>query len=125
MTITLDAITLPDDLIWIDEYAYSPVKQTQSIAVDGTLIIEAAAQLKGRPITLQGGTDYAWIDKATLEALRAKQYQAGLSMTLTLRGTAFNVLFAHPDGLDAKAIIDYSNPDSTDFYTLTLKFIEV
>jgi len=125
MTITLDAITLPADLIWSDEYAHTPVKQSVSTAVDGTLIVEAAAQTKGRPITLQGGRDFAWIDRATLEAVRAKQYQAALQMTLTVRGTAYQVLFMQPGGVDAQPIIDYSNPDSSDVYAVTLKFFEV
>jgi len=122
---TLDAITLPDDLLWSDEYAYTPVKQTLTTAVDGTLIVEAAAQTKGRPITLQGGRDFAWVDRATLELLRAKQYQPALQMTLTLRGSAHQVLFVQPGGIEAQPIIDYSNPDGTDFYAVTLKFFEV
>lgn len=125
MSITLDAIALPDDLIWIDEYAYTPVTQTTSTAVDGSLIIEAAAQIKGRPITLQGGDDAAWIDRAMLELIRAKQYQAGLSMTLTMRGVNYTVLFVQPGGIEAKPIIDYNLPVTADWYSLTLKFIEI
>lgn len=122
---TLDAITLPDDLLWIDEYAHTPVKQTVSTAVDGTLIIEAATQTKGRPITLQGGADYGWVTRTVLEQVRAKQYQAGLQMTLVVRGNYYNVLFAQPGGIEAKPVIDYNNPDGTDVYTVTLKFFEV
>jgi hypothetical protein len=125
MSILLDTITLPDDLIWIDEYAHTPVKQTVSTAVDGSLIVEAAAQTKGRPITLAGGEDYAWIDRATLEQLRAKQYEPGLVMTLVLRSTAYSVLFTQPFGIEAAPVIDYNIPDAADWYTVTLKFIEV
>jgi hypothetical protein len=125
MSILLDTITLPDDLIWIDEYAHTPVKQTVSTAVNGSLIVEAAAQAKGRPVTLAGGEDYAWIDRATLEQLRAKQYQPGLTMTLNLRGTAYSVLFMQPGGIEAKPVVDYNTPDDSDWYTVTLKFIEV
>ncbi len=125
MSITLDAISLPADLIWADEYAHTPIKQTVSTAVDGSLIVEAAAQAKGRPITLAGGADYAWIDRATLEQLRAKQYQPGLTMTLNLRGTAYSVLFTQPGGIEAAPVIDYNVPDASDWYTVILKFIEV
>lgn len=125
MTTTLDALTLPDDLLWVDEYAFTPVKQNLSIAVDGTLIVEAAAQLKGRPITLQGGRDYGWVDRTTLEALRAKQYQPGLQLALTVRGVTYQVLFMQPGGIEAQPIIDYSNPSGADFYSVTLKFFEV
>lgn len=123
--ITLDAISLPPDLIWVDEYAYTPVKQTINTAVDGSLVIEAAAAQAGRPMTLQGGEDSAWIDRSTLEALRAKQYQAALVMTLTLNGDSFSVLFMQPDGIAAKPVIDFNNPDAADWYSVTLKFVEI
>lgn len=123
--ITLDAITLPADLIWVDEYAYTPVRQSVSIAVDGALIIEAAAQLAGRPITLQGEDDAAWIDRATLEALRAKQYQAALVMTLTVNELSFSVLFVQPGGITARSVIDFNHPVDEDWYTVTLKFMQL
>jgi len=125
MSITLDGIDLPADLIWIDEYAHTPVRQTVSTAVDGSLIVEAAAQTKGRPITLAGGADYGWMQRSILELLRAKQYQAGLTMMLNLRGTAYSVLFTQPGGIEAQPVVDYNTPDASDWYTVTLKFIEV
>ena len=124
MTVTLDAITLPADLLWNDEYAYTPVKQTISTAVDGSLIVEAAAAQAGRPITLAGGDDYAWCSRATLEALRLKQAQPGLVMTLTVLSVPHSVLFVQP-GITAKPIQDFSNPANGDWYAVTLKFIEV
>jgi hypothetical protein len=125
MVITLDGIDLPSDLIWSDEYGYTPVQQSKSLAVDGTLIVEAAAALKGRTITLQGGQDYGWIDRATLELVRAKQYDPGLVMTLILNGISYSVLFEQPDGLQASPIVDYAVPDDADYYSITLKFFEV
>jgi len=124
MALTLDSITLPTDLIWIDEYAWTPVKQSINTAVNGGLIIEAAAALAGRPITLQGGDDYAWASKATLELLRLKQATPGLVMSLGLLGVTYSVIFAQP-GITAKQVIDYSNPASEDWYAVTLKFIEL
>ncbi len=124
MAITLDSITLPPDLLWNDEYQYTPVKQTINTAIDGSLVIEAAAALTGRPITLQGGDDYAWCSKATLELLRLKQAQPGLVMTLTLFSITHSVVFMQP-GITAKPVQDFSNPESSDFYAVTLRFIEV
>jgi hypothetical protein len=122
---TLDAITLPSDLLWIDEYAHTPVVQKISPAVDGSLVIEVAAQIAGRPITLQGGNDYAWVTKATLEQLRIKQYLPGLTMVLNHNGANYSVIFQQPNGIEATPIIDYSNPDPGDFYAVTLRFIEI
>lgn len=127
MAITLDGIELPADLLWVDEYAHTPVKQTVSTAVDGSLIVEVPEQAmtKGRPITLAGGDNYAWIDRATLELVRAKQYQPGLVMTLTMRGSNYSVLFVQPGGIEANPVIDYNLPADADWYAVTLKFIEV
>jgi hypothetical protein len=124
MALTLDSITLPTDLLWSDEYIYTPVKQTVNMAVDGSLVIEAAAALAGRPITLQGGADYAWISKGTLELLRLKQAVPGLVMSLSLLGVTHSVIFAQP-GIEARQVQDFSNPDSGDWYAVTLKFIEL
>ena len=125
MSILLDGIALPADLIWSDEYDHTPVKQTVSTAVDGSLIVEVAAQAKGRPITLKGDENAAWIDRATLELIRAKQYQPALSMTLSMRGVNYNVLFFQPGGIEAKPVIDYNQPGADDWYSITLKFFEV
>lgn len=125
MSILLDGIALPADLIWSDEYDHTPVKQTVSTAVDGSLIVEVAAQAKGRPITLKGDENAAWIDRATLELIRAKQYQPALSMTLSMRGINYNVLFIQPGGIEAKPVIDYNQPGADDWYSITLKFFEV
>lgn len=125
MAITLDAIALPADLIWIDEYDYSPVKQSVGVAVDGSLIIEAAAQLKGRTITLQGADNAGWITRGTLDALRAKLYQPGLVMALVHNGNAYDVLFVQPDGITASPVLDFNAPAADDWYVVTLKLFEV
>lgn len=124
MAITLDALTLPSDLLWSDEYSYSPVKQTISQAIDGSLIVEAAAALAGRPITLEGGQDYAWVPRSLLEDLRAKQNTAGLQMTLTHNGVAHTVIFDQP-GIQARPIELKGDPTGTTWYSVTLKFIKV
>jgi len=127
MTITLDAITLPDDLIWSDEYNWAPVSQSVKKSLTGALIIEEAVQLKGRKITLKGGEGYAWIDKATLELLRAKLNTPNLTMTLTHNGTAYPVMFDRngSGGVSARGVYEVSDPDAAHIYSVTLKFIEV
>lgn len=121
----LDGIALPEDLIWVDQYAWSPVKQSVSVAVDGSLIIESAAQLAGRPMTLAGGQDSAWITKAALDVLQAKLYQPALEMALDWHGDTYTVVFVQPDGIAAQPIVGYAVPDDDDFYVVTLKFLQL
>lgn len=124
MIITLDGLTLPSDLIWFDEYDHSPVKQTITTAVDGSLIVESAAQLAGRPLTLKGGIDYGWIDRATLELLRLKQAQPGLIMALLHLGITYSLIFRQP-AINASPVIDFNTPDPVDWYVVTLTFIKL
>lgn len=128
MAITLDAITLPEDLIWLDEYSWSKVTQDIKKSLTGALIIQEAVQAKGRTITLQGSQDSAWITKATLDLLQAKYDTADLQMTLTINGTPYNVMFlrsGNASPAETAQIFNLANPDDAHIYTVTLKFIEV
>ena len=128
MSITLDAITLPDDLIWSNEYDWSNVTQDVKKTLTGALIIQESTQPKGRPITLSGGVDHAWITKATLDLIKAKIDTVDLTMTLTINGTPYSVQFVRAGNtspMQAKSIQDLSNPDATDLYSVTLNFMEV
>jgi hypothetical protein len=122
--IMLDDITLPEDLIWTDEFDWTPVQQAKTYTLTGALILETGTKQAGRPIALVGGDEAAWITRATLKTLQAKLTTTA-AMTLTLNdGRTFSVAFNHEDKpIDARPVIDYSTPSDDDFYTLTLKLI--
>lgn len=124
MSITLDAITLPPDLIWSDEFDWSPVQQSKTYTLTGALILEKGTMQAGRPITLVGGDNAAWITRATLQTLYAKLTTTA-PMSLALNdGRVFSVAFNHDDKpIEARPVLDYSTPADDDFYTLTLKLI--
>jgi len=127
MAISLDAITLPDNLGWTDEYDWSPVLQQTEYSLTGALIVEEATRLAGRPITLTTPDGGDWTDRATVDSLRAK-LTANTTMTLTLHdGRAFNVRWRHEETpLEAKPILEgLANPDAAALYHLTLRLIEV
>lgn len=101
--ITLGGVTLPDDLQWTDEYAWSPVARAAEHSLTGALIVEEAARLAGRPITLSG--EWAWIGIATLANLRALAATPGWTGTLVLADTrSFEVAF-RDDGVTAEAVL--------------------
>jgi hypothetical protein len=123
--ITLDALTLPSDLIWTDEYRWSPVAQQENVTIDGALVVQAMTQQLGRPITLAGGETYAWVRRDLLDQLRAKAGTAGLEMTLTLNdGIARSVVFTG-ERLTADPVWTVSDPDDDQPYVVTLFFREV
>ena len=128
MAITLDAIDLPDDLVWGDEFGWSNVTQDVQKSLTGALIIQESVQTKGRIITIAGTQDSAWITKTTLDLILAKANVPDTIMTLLYHGESFNVMFSRSGNtspVDAKSIIDYSNRDADCPYSVTLKFIEV
>ncbi len=125
---TLDAIALPDDLIWTNEFNWQAVTQTQDISVSGSLIVQEGKQTAGRKIALKGGDDYAWIDRATLESIYAKVDTADNPMVLTYNGNTYNVVFdrlASGGAVEASTIKGCSDPDGTEFYKISLNFLEV
>lgn len=134
MTITLTnggtTLSLPPDLIWADELTWSAVAQSTERGIFGTLIVDAMARNGGRPITLQGDGDSAWIDRGTLRTLGAWAQTPGLRMALDVRGEIFSVVFDHGPEEETRAIamsavIDYSDKQDGDYYcSLVLRFIE-
>ena len=134
MTITLTnggtTLSLPPDLIWADELTWSAVAQSTERGIFGTLIIDAMARNGGRPITLQGDGDSAWIDRRTLRTLGAWAQTPGLRMALDVRGEIFTVVFDHGEEEESRAmgmtaVIDYADKEDGDYYcSLVLSFIE-
>lgn len=120
--ITLDGIQLPDQLVWDDEFAWSPANQQITLTLTGAQFIQESAA-SGRPISLLH-TDKAWITRAALSQLKAKEAQLGLQMTLTMHdGRRFLVMFKRdPNGVEADPVVEYADPDDADLYTVSLYF---
>ena len=126
MAITLDAVTLPADLTWTDEFDWSPLEQTASYTLTGALVLETGQRQAGRAITLAGSELSAWADRQTVAALYAKLTASG-PMTLTLNdGRTFQVAFRHGDTpVAARPVVDFRLPANSDFYSLIVRFMEV
>ena len=122
----LDTLTLPTDLIWLDEFDWTPVQQTQSYSITGALIIESGIKQAGREITLSGDNSSGFISRADLKTLETKLTKTGL-LVLTLNDArTFNVIFNHTKKpIEAKPWIDYSTPADADLYTLKINLLAV
>ena len=131
MSITLDSFALPDGLTWADEFAWSPRAQKTEYSLTGALIVQEAVKLAGRPITLTGGKNFAWLTRTEVIALRTL-LDAGNAMTLTLHdGRTFSVIAAGDAPLAASplpVVLDSgpANPDGSTRYVLeNLKLMTV
>lgn len=133
---TLDTFVLPDDLLWIDEFLYSPVAQSRDISLAGSLIVQSMIATAGRPVTLSGDADYAWATRQLVQDL-SDYCATDPQMVLTLTdGRVFNVRFLQPDGsnpgaasstppIEAKPVVGYSDPGVADPYTIIIRLFKV
>ncbi len=127
-TLSLGAtsLALPDDVLWIDEFAWQPVEQELRYTILGALNVEAAAKQAGRPITLEGGSNYGWINRAALPQLLAWLKLPGQVFALSYRSLAFDVIFDQSQlGFEAQPVRAVSDPIDADPYIVTFRFIEV
>ena len=128
MSLTLDSITLPAGLIWPDKYNWTPVSQSVDISLTGTLVIQEAAQLAGRPITLAGGDRFCWVPRSVIDTLYATLQTAGLTMTLDLGADGSHQVIWRRDGqsLEVAPVVDYSDPVDASMYVINaMRFLKV
>ena len=120
MNVTLNGLFLPDDLVWRDEFDWSPVEQVVTPTLSGALLVEETATPEGRPITLVGHAP-----RATVLLLKALEAQVAQLMTLTLLdGVTRTVVWRRP-GVVATPLYELADPDGDHPYTLTLNLTEV
>lgn len=126
-----ESLKLPDDLLWEDEFSWSPTVSEHSYALDGTLIVEQATKRAGRPISLVAPPNMAWVSRATLHKLHE---WAGL------KNTVFRLVFEYPnDKREFNVIFDHSSSEAlggspvkgwpaheqNDWFIAKMKLIEV
>ena len=130
MPITLTAgsttETLPPQLLWTDEFDWQKVVDTTDYSVTGVLLIDRGVKAAGRPITLRGGPDRAWMGRTQLLTLRGwADSGSATAMTLNINGTAYTVHWDHSSGspISAQPVFPDAIPDSGTRYVVVLKFI--
>ena len=126
LTYQTTTITLHEDMLWQDEFAWNPVEQKTERTLTGALIVEYGTKLAGRPITLQSEENTGWLPLTTINTLKTWSAVAGREMVLNIRGVTFNVIFRHSDGaVDASPVVRFNSPDAADFYTATIRLMEI
>ena len=124
-------LELPDDLLWSDEHAWTPAVASVSYLLTGALLVQSATRQAGRPITLTGPIDMAWVTRGTLMTIHswaaAPLTDTTGRFTLTLSdGRVFTVAFRHADtAIEAEPVLGFPARSDADFYRLTLRFLEL
>jgi len=128
MSITLNGIALPDEMIWSDEFEWSPVDITNENTIGGKLILSESSVTgeQGRPITLVG--DNAWAQKTNMLLIHALAQALGSTMTLILHdASSRNVKFRHWDkpAFSARKVSESAFSDEFTWYNLQAKLVVV
>lgn len=125
LTYSGTTVTLPDDMLWTDEFLWNKVVSTNGYSVAGVPLIDSGLKVAGRPFTLQSGTDHGWISRSTALTLQGWAWLPSPVLTLVLRGTTYNNLTFDQSGnaFEATPVVDYSDPTNTDRMYATLRLI--
>jgi hypothetical protein len=126
-----ETLTLPDDLLWADEHAWTPAVASTTYLITGALLVQSATRQAGRPITLVGPSDMAWVTRATVGTLHAwaSQPLSANDGRFELRladGRNFEVAFRHADlCVEAEPVLGFPARSEADRYRLTLRLLQL
>lgn len=124
-------LVLPDDLLWADEHAWTPAVASVSYLLNGALLVQSATRQAGRPITLVGPADMAWVTRSVINTLydwAAAPLSADSGrFELTLADLrVFTVAFRHADTcVEAEPVLGFPARSPSDKYRITLRLIEI
>lgn len=128
---TSASVVLPHDLLWVDEFNWSPVTTVLNYTLPGALVVESSKKLTGRPITLQSNfDDMGWVKRTDVlvlqnwAALENQQFRLNLEYETDTR--QFTVLFDQSNTpITASPVKGFPSHLSDDWFRITLKLIEV
>lgn len=129
--VTGATLQLPNDLLWGDEFDWTPIVATSSYTLTGALVVEHGTKQAGRPITLQAPDDMAWVTRSTLQVLRDWASIAGRTFVLAFEYPTdtrqFTVIFDHASqaSIGGEPVKEFPSHSNSDWFRVTLKFIEV
>jgi len=126
---TGSVLTLPDDLLWADEHAWTPVVASTAYLLTGALLVQSAVRQAGRPITLVGPYDMAWVTRSVVDtlydwAVSPLGETAGRFQLTFADDRIFTVAFRHADtAIEAEPVLGFPARSDADCYRLTLRFL--
>lgn len=126
---TLGLVQIPRQLVWVDEFAWTPVEKATGYSTTGALLVDVGERQAGRPITLQATDNHGWLARSVVEQVRALAADPeGVYAFTHADGREFLVMFAPGD--DAVTAVPFSNtrpelPPDNYPYVATVRLIEV
>lgn len=127
---TLQNLSLPNDLLWANEFEWSAVESTHTYSLSGALIVEQGVKQAGRPINLKAEADMAWVTRAVVSTLHTWAAIPGRVFELALEYAgdtrAFDVIFDNTTtSVTASPVKGFPAHSAGDYFRVELKLIEV
>ncbi len=123
----LDTMTLPGNLLWVNEFDWTPVAQSTDRSLTGSLIVPESLMTYRRSIVLGDGEN-SWLTLADLNTLFVLSEIPKKKMLLTLPGErTFTVIFYRAEGapIEAQPVLPQTTPDDSDFYAVVIRLLTV
>lgn len=129
-TATGAAITLSDSLYPEGEHDWSAIVSNTKYALDGTMIVEQSERKAGRPYIMQAPDGHGVLTRETVNALKSERDKLGATFWLDYLadGTVkrVKVIFdTTGEAIEAKPVKNTTSPELTDYYNVTLSFLEI
>lgn len=129
-TVTNAVIVLSDSLYPDAEHDWSAIVSSTKYALDGTMIVEQSVRQAGRPYVMQAPDGHGVLSRATVNALKAERDNLGATFWLDYLADEVvkrvKVMFdTTQEAINATPIKGSTSPQLTDYYNVTLKFLEI
>ncbi|AAZ18870.1 hypothetical protein Psyc_1017 [Psychrobacter arcticus 273-4] len=129
-TVTNAVIVLSDSLYPEGEHDWSPVVSSTKYALDGTMIVEQSVRQAGKPYVMQAPDGHGVLSRATVNALKAERDKLGSNFWLDYLADGavkrVKVMFdTTGEAINATPIKGSTSPKLTDYYNVTLRFLEI
>jgi hypothetical protein len=131
-TSTAEVLVLPNDMLWENEFDWSPVLSDQAYSTTGALFIDQWVKQAGRPISLRAAEeDMGWVRRSVAQTLIAWAAAANLQLQLVFEYPtdvrSFNVVFDGTSGqpVTAVPVTGFPGHNPLDWFRVTIKLTEV
>ena len=127
MAISLGGLDLNPNLIWIDQYNYSPINHVEERTLDGHLFINTSENISGKPITLESTIDQGWFTYQMINTLGNMSRNINGIYSLIINDFNASVMFRHSDkpALNVIPLIPRLVYKVDDYFYGTIKLITI
>lgn len=118
----LDALELPQNLYWQNEFGHKPVAQSSDRTVSGGVVVESIALSYGQRIILMG----AWATRLEMLALKAIEATNAKMIFTDGLGQTYSVVFdIDAGGVQGELVLPEDQPKDDTLYELKIHLLTV